>query len=116
MAFLVVASIVVPVMEDTAVERIVRIGSSNRAFAGGLRSTVRAEKREWTVSTGLLTNTETTTLKAAVDLAEQVTCSGDCLGGSVTCEVEVGDGAYVSVATTDGTGVMRSLVLTLRQV
>lgn len=116
MSFVVVAALVVPVMEGQAVERVVRIGSSNRAYAGNLRSTVRAEKREWQITTGLLTITEANTLKAAVALAAQVACSGDALGGSVTCEVEVGDGAYINTTTVDGTGVLRSLVLTLREV
>lgn len=115
MAFLVVSGITVPALEGSATERIVRIGSSFRAFAGNLRSTVRAEKREWQITTYPMSNTASATLKAAVDLAEQVTCSGDMLGGSVTCEVEVGDSAYPTLAN-DATGVMRTHVLTLREV
>lgn len=115
MAFLVIAGTTIPCMEGSATERIVRIGSSFRAYAGNLRSTVRAEKREWQVTTHFLSNTASAALKAAVALAAQVTCSGDLLGGSVTCEVEVGDGSYPTLAN-DATGVMRTHVLTLREV
>ena len=109
------AAITVPCMEGSAVERIIPIGTTVRAFAGNLRSAVRAEKREWQVGTHYLSNADSATLKAAVALRAQVTCSGDMLGGSVTCEVEVGDGAYPTLAN-DATGVMRTHVLTLREV
>lgn len=115
-ALLVIAGIIVPVMEGQAVERIDWKGQSYRAFAGNLRAMVRPEKLAWQVTTGLLTMTEATTLKAAVALAADVTCSGVGLPGAVTCEVTVGDGAYINTSAADGTGILRSLVLTLRQV
>lgn len=114
MPFLVIAGITVPAV--SASDEVVRIGTSGRAYAGNLRSFIRAEKREWKVETGLLTNAEATALKAAVALGAQVTCSGDALGGSVTCEVEIGQGGYISTAAADGTGVLRSLSLTIREV
>lgn len=115
-AFLVIASITVPVSEETATRHVVRVGSSNRTFTGALRSTVRAEKREWQITTGMMLDADVNTLKAAVTLAAQVTCSGNMLGGSVTCEVEVGDDAYPNVATSDGLGFMHMVALTLREV
>jgi hypothetical protein len=116
MAFLIIAGITVPVLEGQAVQHVERGGSSTRAFAGNLRSQWRYEKRAWQVTTGLLTNTEDAALRTAVALAAQVTCSGDALGGSVTCEVEVADDGYTNTTTTDATGVMRSLALLLREV
>jgi hypothetical protein len=115
-AFLVIAGITVPVSEGNAIKRIERVGTSSRAFAGGLRSTVRAEKRVWQVVTGLLIEADAVTLEAAIANAAQVTCSGNALGGSITCEVEQGDAAYISTATVDGLGYMRTLSLVLREV
>lgn len=116
-AYLAISTVTsVPVGEGQAVKRIERIGFSSRAYAGGLRSSVRAEKRTWQVTTGLMTDAEINTLIAAVALGAQVTCSGNALGGSVTCEVEVGDDAHINVATTDGLGFLHAVVLTLREV
>jgi hypothetical protein len=116
-AFLVVAGITVHIARGQAVESIERIGSSSRAYAGNLRSAVRAEKRSWRVTTTPMIGADATTLRAAVALAAQVTCSGNALGGTVTCEVEVNDVPYVATATTaDGFNFRRVLALTLREV
>jgi hypothetical protein len=115
-SFLTVASIPVPVMEGQASERLEDSGADVRAVTGALRTAIAWEKRSWQVTTGLLTNAEATALKAAVALGVHVTCSGTLLGGTVTCRVQVTEGAYINVSTADGTGVMRTLNLTLRQV
>lgn len=112
MSFLVVAGITVACARDTASKRLVRIGSSSRSFDGTLRSQTRAQKREWTVSTTPTVEATAVTLEAAVDLGEQVTCSGDLLGGSVTCEVSIDDSKYVGTGSTT----RRVMTLVIREV
>lgn len=116
MAFLIVAGITVKVARNQATETIERIGSSSRAYAGNLRSTVRVEKRVWKVTTAPMIAADCTTLKAAITLAAQVSCSGDMIGSTVTCEVEITDGPYVAGNPADGLHFRRTLALTLRQV
>lgn len=116
MAFLVVAGITVPCIAPGATKDIERLGTSTRAFSGNLRSAVRAEKRQWEVLTSMLTQAEATTLEAAVANAAQVACSGDLLGGAVTCEVTVGKQQYPPFQGGDGLGFMRQLPLILREV
>jgi hypothetical protein len=116
MPFLIVAGITVPVMEGAASERPEESAVDVRAVTGALRTAVVWEKRSWSATTGLLTNAEAAALKAAVAMGAHVTCSGDMLGGSMTCRVHVTEGAYINVTTDDGTGAMRTLGLTIRQV
>jgi hypothetical protein len=119
MAFLVIAGITVHIARGQAVESIERIGTAPgfRAYAGNLRSAVRAEKRSWKVTSTPMIAADATTLRAAVALAAQVACSGNALGGTVTCEVEVNDSPYLATATTaDGFNFRRVLALTLREV
>ncbi len=114
MAFLVVAGITVHVMTSGASRKAVeRIGSSTRAFAGNLRTTVRVEKRAWQFTTKWLSNTDAAAIETAVALGAHVACSGDALGGSITCEVTVGDGPYLPKS---GGTFRRQVVLTLREV
>jgi hypothetical protein len=115
-SFLSIAGITVPVLEGQAVERIDWRGESYRAFAGNLRAMVRPDLLAWQVTTGLMTLTEGIALKAAVASGAHVACAGVGLPGTVTCEVTVGDGAYINTGSADGTGLLRSFVLTLRQV
>lgn len=114
MPFLVIAGITVPA--TAAKKNILQIGTSTRVFAGGLRSAIRAEKNEWFATTSLLTNAETNTLLAAIALRAQVTCSGDYLGGSFTCEVIADEIPYTPVNGGDALGFMTQLALAIRQV
>jgi hypothetical protein len=83
MAFLMVAGLVVSVAEGGASKLPPEtVGSSGRAFAGNLRSTVRAEKRGWQVRTGLLTLAEASAIEDAVALRVQIACAGDLLRAS----------------------------------
>ena len=114
---LVIASIVVPVSATGNVSHAKeQLGSSSRAYAGNLRSTIRAEKRVWGITTGWMLAADVATLVAAVALGAQVSCSGDVIGATVTCEVTVGDSPYISAFGGDGLGFMRQLTLTLREV
>ena len=117
MSFLVIAGQTIEVMEGQAAEGRERIGVQQRAFAGNLRTAIRVEKRNWGLTTALLLQADYETLVAATALGAHVACSGDALGGdTITCSVELGDAAYVSVGTTDGNNFMRSVPLTLREV
>lgn len=89
--------------------RMERIGSSNRAFAGNLRSTVRAEKRIWQGTTTIITQANATTVLAAIANAAQITVN--IFGvGDVTCEVEATDVPY------QVTGSHRALEFIIREV
>lgn len=116
MPALVIAGITVPVLDGGASEQVVRIGTQQRAYAGNLLTAIRAEKREWAIASTLVTQAEANTLRAAVALGAHVACSGDMLGGAVTCSVEVREIPFTGAATTDGTGFLRTLSLTLREV
>lgn len=117
MSFLVIAGITVPVAEGSFKEaEREKGGSQTRAFAGNLRSTERWNKRVWNLTTALMLDADCSTLKSAVQLGVVVTCSGDALGGSVSCVATIGETDNTSTATTDGKGFMRTLALTLREV
>lgn len=118
MSFLVIAGQSIPVAEGGAAERTERIGTQQSAFAGNLLSSIRAEKRVWPVTTGFLLQSEYDDLRASLALGAHVVCAGDMIGAApVTCAaVEIGDGAYVTVTSSDGLGFMRTLAFTLREV
>jgi hypothetical protein len=113
--FVVIAGITVPIMEGQAAEQPERGGSSDRAFAGNLITDRPWEKKAWQVTTGLLTNAESNALKAVIAFGAHVLVTG-IMALSVTAEVTWTSGAYISTSTDDGTGVLRSLVLTIREV
>lgn len=90
MAFLVIAAVTVPVAVDTfgEVEPLV-VGERVSAFDGTLRDSIRARKRRWSGKTRPLTATEYTNVRSALDTSGLVACSGDALGGALTCGVSV---------------------------
>ena len=109
--FLTIAGQPVEIAHDGAVERAGDvIGEKARAFSGALRSTERATKRAWDVTTAPLTLSEAATVRA---LNRFQTCSGDALGGaSIACYVTVGDAPY----QPDGTSFVVRLALHLEEV
>ena len=116
-AFLVIAGLTVPVTEGQAVERLERAGVSDRTWNDGtLVTDILWEKRAWAVTTGMLEQADADAITAAVALGAHVTCSGNALGGSVTCQVDVGDAGYINVVSDDGKGFLRALALTIREV
>jgi hypothetical protein len=117
MAFLTIAGITVPVQESGSSENIDQYGTSEPAYAGNRRSAIRAEKRRWQFTTGLMLQADANTLRAAIALRAQVACAGDALNGaSTTCEVEVRDIPFVALNSSDGKGFLRQLGLTLYEV
>lgn len=115
MSALVIASITVPVGRGGAVKKPPeRIGTASRAYSGALRTTFRAQKRNWQITTNLLSDSDANAIETAIALGAAVSCSGDILGGTISCEVEVtSDGAYTPL---HGGTFRRVLVLLLREV
>src|SRR5947209_751550 len=91
MAILIVGGVTVPVQAPTsAQQQDEEVGGSRaRMFSGLMRSTVRAFKRSWPITTRLLTATERTNVRAALRGTPPVACSGDVLGGSVNCFTQI---------------------------
>lgn len=114
-AMLVVAGQTIPVAAGwTAVKALGE--DSMRANAGALSSAVRWEKRSWSGPTAWLTQAEVTTLRANTALAAQVACSGNLLGATVTCEVTITEGGYVTAQEAGVVVVLRTLALSLVEV
>lgn len=97
--FLVVNSVVIPVAwPDGAESPVEEIGDSGRAFLGNMLSSVRARKSTWPVRTRPLTLTERGTLRTALESTPPVACSGDLLGGSVSCTVVILSDNVITIA------------------
>lgn len=113
MAFLTLGATEVWVDTRGATEpEVIRVGESTRAFAGNLRSTVRAVKRNWRFTGAPMSESAFAALRATFEAGDFVTCFGDALGGTYECEVRVTDAGYVE----DGTGFLRVPVFTLAEV
>jgi hypothetical protein len=99
MAFLTIAGTTIGVSVSSATQKeSTRIGSDSRAYSGAYRSTVRAEKRVWEVTTKHLSTSEEAALRTATALGAQVTVNGDMVSNvAVTCRVFVGEARYVAV-------------------
>lgn len=82
----------------------IRQGAVVRAFAGNARSTIRSVKRKWQLTVFFADLTNEDTLRAATELGQAVTCTGDALKGvSVSCIVMVGASSYIpNLAATYG--------------
>lgn len=109
----------IPVVEGGAEERIEWGGSDTRAFAGNLLTETRWEASQWTITTGFLTNEESDTLRRACAYGREVTCSGTLIdrdGGELTCVIRLEAGAFITTAADDGTNVLRSWTLVVREV
>ena len=119
MSFLVVGSVVVDVLSDSASQPESEVGGASvRAFAGNLRSTRRWAKRKWAFTTKRLTFTEENTLLATIgtpDGGNFVSCSGNFINGGspVTCQVTVTNREYAKISSTI---VKRRLTLQLLEV
>lgn len=117
MPFLSIAGTAVPVTSDGGAENEpLRIGESTRAFAGNLRSTVRAEKRSWSFKTVPLSFAAAATIKSALANAAQVTVSGDFNNNvAVTCEGTVSVAYFPASSGVDALMYMCVLTITLTE-
>ena len=111
MAFLVVAGVTVPVALNTTSGAPVEAGERVRAWDNSMLSTVRDFKDEWQVTTALMLRADADTLKAALQGTPPLTCSGDLLGGSVSCHAVITGERYVK----KGVGEMVALSFTLME-
>jgi hypothetical protein len=92
-----VNNITVPVAVDGASEEIEVVGDRARAFDGTLRSTRRAAKRKWQVKTAPMATADAQALRSVLlTAAPPLTCTGDLLGGSASCDAEVTGVEYVA--------------------
>lgn len=114
--FLVIAGITVPVVAGSAVERRDELADGGRGYAGQLVTDLRYSKRIWQLTTELLTTAEADALVAATANRAHVTVSGLAPGASVTCEVIVGDGGYVTVGSVAVPEVLRAFALAIVEV
>lgn len=91
MAFLTIAGITYEVLTRGADEqRRVTVGSRKRAFAGNLRSTIKAVKREWRLTVGPLTQSGLSQLRSLVAGSTVQAIGGDLVQGvSTNCIVQI---------------------------
>lgn len=112
MAFLIVNGVTVPVAVDGASQEFETLGDRARAFDGTLLSTRRAVKRKWQVKTAPMPMVDALGVVNALLGTPPISCSGDLLGGAVSCDAEVTSSQYVATAGT----ARRSIEFTLHEV
>lgn len=113
MPFLTIAGITVPVSSQGASQGATEVvGNESRAYAGSLRTTVRAEKRAWQFTTKTMSAADAAALVAAVAGGVYVAVAGDAIGSSISCRVTVTSAPFVQVAG----GFRRTLALAVREV
>lgn len=101
MANLVVGGVTVAVARDGARETSQDLRDKIRMQDQSMRVFIigAGQKRQWSITTPLLSSTDAATLKAAlVTTTLPVACSGDILGGSVNCIPTLTEYAPVGVA------------------
>ena len=113
MAFLTLAGITIDVSTDGAsqLEGDV-VGEKARMFDGTLRSTVRATKRAWRITSPVLTQVQESAIRTAIANHATVTLSGDIVGGAnVSVKVTPTESAFVP----DGLSFRRALSLLIEE-
>jgi hypothetical protein len=90
MAFLTVAGITLEVqLAGAARLENIYVGSKSRAFAGNLRSSIRAEKRAWQFTTPPMATADVATLRTAIANGAFVTVGGTLIGADTLCTVVI---------------------------
>ncbi len=80
MAFLIIAGETIPVPPGQPRETRFEVGRRGRAFDGSARSTVRARKGEWQVTTAAMTTAAADTMETALEGTPPLAASGDLTG------------------------------------
>lgn len=75
--------------EDVAVDYEEYRGDRARMLDGTMRETAPVRKRVWHCQTRLLTSAEESTQRAALVATPPISCSGDILGGTVSCHIRL---------------------------
>ena len=80
----------VPVALDpaAAVLEYDEVGGRERAYSGAMHSTIRARPRKWTIRTRPMLRADGDSLVSALEGTQPLACSGDLLGGAVSCHYE----------------------------
>lgn len=99
MSLLVVGGVTVSVANTDQDVQFEPIGGEVvRMFDGSARTTVRAYKRTWMITTIILPDATAATLKAVlISTTQPVTCSGDLFGTSLSCITQLTSYAAVNV-------------------
>lgn len=81
----------VPVGMDAgaAVLEYDEVGGRERAMDGTMHSSVRTQKRRWRVATTWVSRANGDSILSVLTGTQPLACSGDLLGGSVTCHAEI---------------------------
>jgi hypothetical protein len=113
--FLTIAGQVIPVAEGSFKENEPqRGGAESYSYNGRLRSTVRWEKRSWSLTTGLMLKIDGETLKTNTALGRSVAIGGTA--SIVTpCRVFVGEGNVINAESTDTNNWLIQYTITLKE-
>ncbi len=81
----------VPVALDpsAATQKVDEVGTRRRAFDGSMHSTIRDRKRNWRVRTRPMLRADADSMVSALEGTAPLACSGDLLGGAVSCHYEL---------------------------
>lgn len=90
MPALVAGGMTVPVALDGASEEAELIGDRDRMFDGAMREVSDGYKRRWPFTTRALSPEDFAALRAILVGAPPIECSGDLLGETLDCFVELG--------------------------
>ena len=108
MPYLVIASQTIEVAHDTPVRTRVEVGERARAFDGTPRTSVRARKDEWSITTAWMTRANADTLLTALEGTPPLAASGDMLG---SVNVQVADITTNHTTLITGEGVSLSFTV-----
>ncbi len=83
----------VPVAMDPSAARREKdheVGERRRAYDGTMHTSIRGRKRSWNIRTPPLLRATADSLYSALEATPPLACSGDLLGGAVSCHYESG--------------------------
>lgn len=86
MPFLVIGGITVPVaVSAQPSQKREQLGEVVRAFDATPRSSVRGKMFDWEIQTTPISEADAASLLTVLEGAHPITCSGDFLGGTLSC-------------------------------
>lgn len=94
MAYGVVGGVTVKILRSRRVENE-KNGGPQRTLSGTLRGGPTWSKRAWEWEVYAADDSEAGVIRAATSETAAVSCSGDIMGGTVSCRVEVTDEEWV---------------------
>ncbi len=112
--FLVIESIVIPVVEGSFHKNApIRGGSESFSYNGTPRSTVLWSRNSWSCTAGEMLASELATLESAVANDVPVTVTGSAI--TATCRVTIGETTVITAQTDDANNWIVSAVLSIRE-